>query len=91
MGRFAGHNVVAGLFTFYLVSTAAVTVMRRRDMTRRIEVGLLMFALVVGSGALIVETLQADADFDGIRARVAALCDRRPLYPGFRGWTTYVA
>jgi glycine hydroxymethyltransferase len=41
-------------------------------------------------GALIVETLQASADLDGIRARVAALCDKHPLYPGFRGFTTYV-
>src|SRR5207237_2547299 len=39
-------------------------------------------------GGLIVETLQQDADLDAIRARVAALCARRPLYPGFRGWAT---
>ena len=25
------------------------------------------------------------------RARVDALCAKRPLYPGFRGYTTYVA
>ena len=25
------------------------------------------------------------------RARSRALCERRPLYPGFRGYTTYVA
>jgi glycine hydroxymethyltransferase len=42
-------------------------------------------------GSLIVETLQRSADFDGIRARVAALCEKHPLYPGFRGWTSYVA
>jgi hypothetical protein len=28
---------------------------------------------------------------DALRARVDALCERRPLYPGFRGYTTYVA
>ena len=41
-------------------------------------------------GALIVETLEQAADLDAIRARVGALCAKRPLYPGFRGWTTYV-
>ena len=30
-------------------------------------------------------------DIDGLRARVDALCVKRPLYPGFRGYTTYVA
>jgi hypothetical protein len=26
-----------------------------------------------------------------LRGRVDALCVKRPLYPGFRGYTTYVA
>ena len=26
-----------------------------------------------------------------LAARSAALCEKRPLYPGFRGWTTYEA
>ena len=26
-----------------------------------------------------------------LHARVDALCTKRPLYPGFRGYTTYVA
>ena len=30
-------------------------------------------------------------DVEGLRGRVAALCDKRPLYPGFRGYTTYEA
>ena len=30
------------------------------------------------------------ADLGPIRARAEALCEKRPLYPGFRGWTTYV-
>ena len=42
-------------------------------------------------GALIVETLDRAADLDGVRSRVEALCAKRPLYPGFRGWTTYVS
>jgi glycine hydroxymethyltransferase len=41
-------------------------------------------------GALIVDTLDQGADLDAIRSRVEALCAKRPLYPGFRGWTTYV-
>jgi glycine hydroxymethyltransferase len=40
--------------------------------------------------ALIVEALADSPDLDGIRARVAALCEKRPLYPGFRGFATYV-
>jgi glycine hydroxymethyltransferase len=41
-------------------------------------------------GRLIVAALGDKPDVAGLRARVAALCDRRPLYPGFRGYTTYV-
>ena len=41
--------------------------------------------------ALIAETLDERADLDGIRRRVDALCARRPLYPGFRGYTSYLA
>jgi glycine hydroxymethyltransferase len=40
--------------------------------------------------ALIVEALADSPALDGIRARVAALCEKRPLYPGFRGFTTYL-
>jgi hypothetical protein len=31
------------------------------------------------------------ADVAALAARAEALCERRPLYPGFRGYTTYVA
>jgi glycine hydroxymethyltransferase len=41
--------------------------------------------------AIIVAALADAPDLDGLRARVAALCERRPLYPGFRGYCTYVA
>jgi len=41
--------------------------------------------------SIIVEALQEDADVGALRARAATLCDRRPLYAGFRGYTTYVA
>ena len=41
--------------------------------------------------AIIVDSLQETADVDALRARSLALCDARPLYPGFRGYTTYVA
>jgi glycine hydroxymethyltransferase len=40
--------------------------------------------------SLIAETLDERADLDGIRARVDALCARHPLYPGFRGFTSYL-
>ncbi len=42
-------------------------------------------------GRIIVEALSADADVAGLAARSEALCARRPLYPGFRGYTTYEA
>ena len=41
--------------------------------------------------SIIVGSLQDDADVEALSARSSALCDRRPLYPGFRGYTTYVA
>jgi glycine hydroxymethyltransferase len=41
-------------------------------------------------GRIIVDALVASPDLDGLRARTEALCAKRPLYPGFRGWTTYV-
>ena len=41
--------------------------------------------------SIIVDSLQEEADVGALAARATALCDRRPLYPGFRGYTTYVA
>jgi glycine hydroxymethyltransferase len=41
-------------------------------------------------GRIIVESLDDSPDLDGLRSRTEALCAKRPLYPGFRGWTTYV-
>jgi len=41
-------------------------------------------------GQIIVEALGADADIPALASRSEALCERRPLYPGFRGFTTYV-
>jgi glycine hydroxymethyltransferase len=42
-------------------------------------------------GQIIVGALQADAGLDALRSRAEALCAKRPLYPGFRGFTSYVA
>jgi glycine hydroxymethyltransferase len=42
-------------------------------------------------GSIMCEALDDDADVDTLAARSVALCDKRPLYPGFRGYTTYVA
>jgi glycine hydroxymethyltransferase len=41
-------------------------------------------------GRIIVEALGETPDLGGLRSRTEALCAKRPLYPGFRGWTTYV-
>jgi glycine hydroxymethyltransferase len=40
--------------------------------------------------SVIVAALAPDADVDALAARSLALCDAHPLYPGFRGYTTYV-
>ena len=42
-------------------------------------------------GAVIVEALSTGVDAATLRARSEALCARRPLYPGFRGYPTYLA
>ncbi len=42
-------------------------------------------------GQVIVGALQQDAELDALRSRSEALCAKRPLYPGFSGFTTYVA
>ena len=41
-------------------------------------------------GGVIVGALGDSPDLGALAARSAALCEKRPLYPGFRGWTTYV-
>src|SRR5581483_8750069 len=41
--------------------------------------------------SIIVGSLADDADVGALAARSSALCERRPLYPGFRGYTTFVA
>ncbi len=41
-------------------------------------------------GRIVAEALGTDADLGALRARSEALCARRPLYPGFRGYATYV-
>jgi glycine hydroxymethyltransferase len=41
-------------------------------------------------GRIIVEALGESPDLGGLRSRTEALCAKRPLYPGFRGWTAYV-
>jgi glycine hydroxymethyltransferase len=40
---------------------------------------------------VVAGALDPDADVDALAARSVALCEKRPLYPGFRGWATYVS
>jgi glycine hydroxymethyltransferase len=42
-------------------------------------------------GRIIAGALGDGADLAALTARTESLCERRPLYPGFRGFTTYVA
>ena len=41
--------------------------------------------------SIIADALTDGADVEALRDRAVALCDRRPLYPGFRGYTSYAA
>jgi glycine hydroxymethyltransferase len=42
-------------------------------------------------GEIIAGALSDSPDLDALRGRTDVLCTKRPLYPGFRGYTTYVA
>jgi glycine hydroxymethyltransferase len=41
-------------------------------------------------GRIVVDALAEPADLEALAARSTALCERRPLYPGFRGYPTYL-
>jgi glycine hydroxymethyltransferase len=41
--------------------------------------------------SIIVDALRDDADVTALERRAVALCDNRPLYPGFRGYTEFNA
>ncbi len=42
-------------------------------------------------GRILVSALSDDPDLNALHVRSAALCDRRPLYPGFRGYPSFEA
>jgi glycine hydroxymethyltransferase len=42
-------------------------------------------------GRIIVAALDGESSLEELRGRVEALCDRRPLYPGFRGYPAFEA
>ena len=41
------------------------------------------------TGRIIAAALAESPDVDGLRARVATLCAKHPLYPGWRGYTKF--
>jgi glycine hydroxymethyltransferase len=41
------------------------------------------------TGSIIAGALVESPDVEGLRGRVAALCAKRPLYPGWRGYTSF--
>ncbi len=43
------------------------------------------------TGRIICDALTESPDVGALLGRVDAICARRPLYPGFRGYTTYVS
>jgi hypothetical protein len=40
-------------------------------------------------GEIIAGALSDEPDLAALAARSEALCEKRPLYPGFRGFPTY--
>jgi uncharacterized membrane protein len=52
--KFQQVNVLAGVFTFYLVASAWLTVARKRQWTGLAEIGLLLTALGIGFGCLLL-------------------------------------
>ena len=42
-------------------------------------------------GRIIVDGLADGVDIQALASAARALCDRHPLYPGFRGYATYVS
>jgi glycine hydroxymethyltransferase len=43
------------------------------------------------TGRIICDALTESPDVGALLGRVDAICAKRPLYPGFRGYTTYVS
>jgi hypothetical protein len=85
-------NVFAGVFTFYLVATAALTVMRRRPWTPRVELFLLLVALAAATSSWFfasTATSRANALGYGIFGSLASLSAvgdiRMLLRGGFTG------
>jgi glycine hydroxymethyltransferase len=42
-------------------------------------------------GQIVVAAIGGSPDLASLRSRTEALCAKRPLYPGFRGFTTYLS
>lgn len=58
-------NVMAGVITFYLVSTAWMTVARKRRETARLELALLFLGLAAGIGALVLGRIASHGGLKG--------------------------
>jgi glycine hydroxymethyltransferase len=66
------------------IGTPAAT-MRGFDEDDFAEVASIIVAALAGAPG------GSEVDVPALRGRAEALCERRPLYPGFRGYTTYEA
>jgi uncharacterized membrane protein len=81
-------NILAGTLTFYLVCTAWVTVARRREQTRRLELGLLFLALFAGTISWIFSaqaTTRGNAAGYFVFGLIAFLCSAGDLRMLLRG------
>ena len=84
-------NVFAGVFTFYLVATAALTVMRRRSVTGRLELGLLLIAVAAGATGWILALRTTDRGsvvFYAVFASLASLSAAGDIRMLLRGGVT---
>ena len=81
-------NVFAGTLTFYLVSTAALVVMRRPKQNGRLELAFMLVALVAGITALVFALREHDRGSVigySVFATIALLCAAGDLRMLIRG------
>ena len=88
---------LGGLALFFGIFVPALAFLPLGRETRGLLLGAAV-ATTVGAvddfreiGRIICEAFGDGADISALAARTEQLCEKRPLYPGFRGFTSYTA
>ena len=79
---------LGGLALFLGIFVPGLAFLHLGHQTRGLLIGAAIATVV---GAIIAGALSPEADVAALAARSTALCERRPLYSGFRGYTSYSA